>query len=225
MDDDGASNKAQRAAAAATATLASLVLSSAKALAVDTATRSLPAAVLLNGSVLKWGVFGAIATTAYCTRLKREPRLKASAVGASAQSPSADAATAPAPAPATSASAFSDDALLLSDLQARMQALADGVDEGESDEAAPGAPADDSTDTWGEGSTAVLERPSAPEPPATPPPEFPPGFPLREMPDDWVADSADEDEPKEAGVGASSEADNIASDEQIEMMKRLFGAS
>ena len=98
---------------------------------------------------------------------------------------------------------FSDGALSGA-LSARMQALAQEKLE-QNDEEQDEEP-DDSTDEWGMGSTAVLEppRPDAPNPDDGP--DFPVGFPLRDF------EEADAPQP------AASESD-------IAMLNRMFGTS
>ena len=219
----------QRISVAAAATAASLVLHNAAALAIDTATRAATPAI--PTSVIKWGAFGVFAGTAYLTRLKREPRLHVQRTaqaslqdqaGQASNSPHTSASTTTTTSSSSQSSPLDNDALLFSDLQARMQALHDeslNNSEGAEDEADEPV---DSSDTWGIGSTAVLEPPSAPKV-QEPPPDFPPGFPLREASEDWEGEEEAQD--SQPAVGESEEAASIASEEQIEMMKRLFGSS
>ena len=117
-----------------------------------------------------------------------------------------------APAP-TDAAAPAGDEDLFAALRARMQQIADAPDD-----APPNAPSD-STDTWGTGSTAVLEpeRPAADGPLLEPPSEdaypgddagidFPDGFPLRGEVDSAPVDDAP-----------------IASADDVAMLERMFG--
>lgn len=131
----------------------------------------------------------------------------------------------PADEPSETPSAVVDDAALFGSLQARMQALASeraaedekGGDDDESATAPP--PVEDSTDGWGSGSTAVLERPPADDEPCDdaqrddergvfdgePSVEFPPGFPLVE------------------GKVVEVDTTPAASEDQIAMLNRMMG--
>ena len=110
---------------------------------------------------------------------------------------------------AAETASLEDDGALFSSLAGRMQQLAEErrlAEEGETD--GQNSP-DDSTDTWGEGNTAVLEPPK-PEGvlEGEPAVDFPTGFPLI---DGEVVEV--ESEPA------------AASEEQIEMLKRMMGGT
>jgi hypothetical protein len=94
---------------------------------------------------------------------------------------------------------LADDSLVLGALAARLRQLA----ETPPPELEPPA-ADDSTDEWSKGGTAVLEPPK----PKEDPPAFPDGFPLR----DFANEPLDDKPP-------------APSEDEIAMLKRMFGSA
>lgn len=188
----------------------------------------------ISGDVLKYGFVGGCIALGYVFQGKEEPRFQLTE-GAAELDPDTlkpiggedgekAKANSPAPPAATvaDAAAFTDDApvslddsALFGALQARMQSLADGTDETSDESVANDEPAPpvDSTDSWGTGDTAVLERPeSGNDAPrdvfdGDTKVEFPTGFPLRD--------------------GEVLEVDNTpaASADQVAMLNRMFGVS
>lgn len=109
-----------------------------------------------------------------------------------------------------------DDSSIFSSLQGRMQQLAEERRRAEEEDTKTDSDTKspmDSSDDWGTGSTAVLEPPGDGRGvfDGPPPVDFPPGFPL-------VDGEVTEREPAEA-VSPS-----LASDSDVEMLKRMFGS-
>ena len=199
--------------------LASICFRAGRALAVERTARAAaaPALSLVSGDVLKWGGLATLLGAAFVFRTEEKPILTETPMGENEQPapssmfdgidgfeevPDADGLT-----PAAPTLSSADDASLNSALFARMQQLAN---DGEAtDEEESTAPPVDSTEGWGEGSTAVLERPDSDEPK----PErglldgeaavdFPPGFPI---------------------VDAEWDTQPAASEDQIAMLNRMLG--
>lgn len=191
------------------------------------------AGIAISGDLLKYG-FVATCMVAGMVFKKDEPPILIETPGAERISPETlDAgeslgqpgptSAAAAPPPEQAPVDASDDAALLGDLHARMQALVAERDAAanapESDDVTSDEPpVSDSTDGWGDGNTAVLEPPRPDEPgnqsdeprgllDGEPSVSFPPGFPLVD--------------------GEVVEADDTpaASEEQIAMLKRMMGGA
>lgn len=228
---------ASRFIMACTAALFTVLLTAGRALAY-TSTRTRSAGPLqslgLSGDVLKYGFVGACMLAGIVFKKEETPILREttrSDVGGEVvinEAPTAldaledvspgptAAATAP---PAALGDAEPDDSSLFSSLQGRMNQLAaerqaaeEAAARGETVDDAP--PPSDSTDSWGTGSTAVLEPPRPPGDEDAPrgvlegpsPLEFPPGFPLVDG------------EVVEVDQTPAASADDIA------MLSRMFGS-
>ena len=187
-----------------------------------------------GSGLLKWAGLGAVAGGAYLINAKMggggdqpmagallETQPEARAVEAPAAppmaAPAAPAAAAPAAdllEPVEPTAAPASDADFFAELNARMNTLAE---ERAAAEAAPPAPeeppkADDSTDEWGTGNTAVLEppRPSETKPDEKPTDlDLPLGFPIVD---------GDANEPM-----VPPPTPTLADQAQIEMLEKMFG--
>ena len=186
----------------------------------------------MTGSIIKWGGLGAIMTAAYVFRSEETPILTETAgvdpeAARAAAAEAADFMGAEAVVSTTSrataeASASEDDGMLFSSLQERMAELASGAEKDEG----PGTPEggiSDSTDSWGEGNTAVLEPPRDDDAPprgdggslldGPPAVDFPAGYPLKGFNDGEVSEADFTPQPEPT----------LASDEDVEMLRRMFG--
>jgi hypothetical protein len=171
------------------------------------------AGVPISGGVIKYGALAGLFSVAYLFRTEETPILTETPIPPEerAPTPPADAADDVATASNTDAPVSFDDSSLNSALLGRMQQLA--AEKARAEEApTEEPPVSDSTDSWGEGSTAVLEPPKPGDEPrggggglldGDSPVDFPAGFPLVEG--EW------EREPVKA------------SDDQIAMLQRMFG--
>jgi len=188
------------------------------AFAVDRSVRTAapPLAFAIAGIPFKWVVVIAGLGGLYCFRREETPilTLTETVIPEDEQvnrPPAADLTEVDGLAPPGS----SDDASLNSALLMRMQAIAaehaKAEEQGPSGDAAT-PPSNDSTDSWGTGSTAVLEPPGSSSPPPTPEGgllegesavDFPVGFPL---------------------VEGDFQTEPAASDDQIAMLQRMMGA-
>lgn len=211
---DAPRSLASRLATALLCTLATVLATACRALAVTASkTVSSTAPPLITANTLKWGAVSLLAGAAFFVNTD-----KTSSSGFQYAEEDAAAPAAPAPAaPAASAAAADadpvdaeqtpvalDDSAMASALSLRMAQLLEEKAQPQPDE--EDAPLADSTDGWGTGSTAVLERPKpdsdtdAPRP-TDGPVEFPVGWPL-----------VDNEDVKPA-----------ASDADIAMLERMFG--
>lgn len=177
--------------------------------AVDRSTPVGPSLVI-SGNMVKWGGLGAVFGLAYILRPSEKPAIVYTEDTPPQQATSGTESNTPRQTSGEDTGAL-DDAAIFGSLRQRMQELAQAKDEESSERDPEGEVASDSADGWGMGSTAVLEppkddaaRPSLEER-SNELPDFPPGFPLRGN-DDW-------------GI----EAKPTASEEQIAMLKRMFG--
>jgi len=190
-----------------------VLLRAVPALAVSTARRTASSAGLPVGEIIKYsgviGLFGA----AYAFRREEVPILTETPMEEDQKpAPTAAAATEVDSIPSTPSADSFDDSSLNSALFARMQQLSEERERADAEPEEPPPPAD-STDSWGEGSTAVLEPPKPSDAPAEPaagggllddppPVDFPTGFPL---------------------VDGDFEPAPAASEDQIAMLKRMMG--
>jgi len=210
----------KRVMLALTASLLSVLMRVGRAFAASTRSAASAAPFAISGNHIKWGVVVLGCGCAYIFRREEEPILTfTETVESSGEAtPAASSSDVDGLAGDDAASLPSiqgaDDSMINSALFSRMQELASQAsEEGSDDNDANAPPPPDSSDGWGTGDTATLERPSSngDSPPPTqeggglfdgePAVEFPTGFPLVNEP---------------AGE---------ASAEQIEMMKRMFGTS
>lgn len=183
--------------------LCSVLCFAARALAAERlkTVSATTAPFVLSGDVLKWGGLAAVCGTAYLFRKEETPILTETVV----EHPEAQAAAAE---DGEEAPAAEFD--MMADMKKRMQELAEEKARAEEEK-----PADDSTEEWGTGNTAVLEPPKPAEPPSGlledgPAVDFPVGFPLRDM-----DEPAPEPEP--------AYEPELASQSDIEMLERMFG--
>jgi len=190
-----------------------VLLRAVPALAVSTARRTASSAGLPVGEIIKYsgviGLFGA----AYAFRREEVPILTETPMEEDQKpAPTAAAATEVDSIPSTPSADSFDDSSLNSALFARMQQLSEERERADAEPEELPPPAD-STDSWGEGSTAVLEPPKPSDAPAEPaagggllddppPVDFPTGFPL---------------------VDGDFEPAPAASEDQIAMLKRMMG--
>lgn len=221
-----------RAALAFVASLLALVLSSAR-VAFAASRRSSTAGVsIISGDVIKYGFVGGCIAVSYFFRKEETPVVRETPGAVqldpeTLKAPEIEAPKAKAPVEqlddavqlggdAIEPVFSTDDSDLFGSLRARMESLATESEEsaeGDADTASmPSAESSDSTDGWGEGSTAVLEPPrdDAAAPPAEgrgvfdgePAVDFPPGFPL---------------------VDGEVDTTPAANEDQIAMFNRMMG--
>ena len=222
-----------RAMLACLASIVAVFLNVGRAYAVERTVRR-AATPLISGDVLKYGAVGGLMLAGYVfqkedsstVRFYETPGAEAEEPTQMEEGPTArnqfeDLSSASTVRDATDgAEPQTDDAFSFNSLQARMKQLADeraAAEEAEArGETLPAdEPVSDSTDSWGEGNTAVLEPPRREDddggaggggvldgPPAV---EFPTGFPIVD--------------------GEVVEVDNTpaASDDQIAMLNRMMG--
>ena len=160
---------------------------------------------VLSADVLKWGGLAAIFGTAYLFRRPETPIVF--------ETPTEE--------PVASDAAVDGEAVeldMMSDLRKRMMVLAEEREAAE--KAQEEEPPTTSEDSWGTGSTAVLEPPKPEDgPPARglledgPVVDFPVGFPLRDVDGAPPATAPELAEPPEP----------TASEEEIAMLERMFG--
>lgn len=217
---------------AALTTLFSVFLRVGRAVAAERTVRTAPVvtevvSLALSGNFLKCAGLAAIFGTAYAFR-KEEPPMFTETVMTENEQPAAAVPTGDAEGdgPESTEGAEVNNAFLLSSLQGRMMQLAEErraaeeAVEAADDEDAPTSSPSDSTDSWGSGSTAVLEPPRPHQsdessdgnadadselldgPPAV---DFPLGFPLVDG------------EVSETGSAPAASADQIA------MLNRMMG--
>lgn len=218
-----------RFALALTASLLSIFARVGRAIAAERTVRAAAATTssvsfALSGNTIKWSVVTLALGSLYVFRREETPILTETVMPDEPNASSSldvdgrdaavvnDAAAPP--------SAPADDASLNAALFARMQQLASERESGDEDASNDDAPptSTDSTDSWGVGNTAVLEPPrdGASDPPSAsdgglldgePPVDFPTGYPLVD--------------------GGWDEADTqpAASDDQIQMLQRMFGSA
>ena len=187
-----------------------LLLRALPAFAVSTVRRSASSAGLPVGAIVKYGSVLGLFGAAYAFRTEETPILTETP---NAEQPAGEQAsgvfTETDAAPAAPGPALADDSSLNSALVQRMRQLAEEKERADSEEVEDSPPPLDSTDGWGTGDTALLERPSADDQQqgsvldGEPAVEFPPGFPLVDA--DWETEPAQ------------------ASDDQIAMLNRMFG--
>jgi len=173
------------------------------------------AGVPISGSVIKYGALAGLFSVAYLFRTEEKPILTETPIPPEERTPTppANAAADDAGVVNTDGPVSFDDSSLNSALLGRMQQLA--AEKARAEEEPMQEPtASDSTDSWGEGSTAVLEPPKPDDEPRSgggssglldgdSPVDFPTGFPLVEG--EWESEPAK------------------ASDDQIAMLQRMFG--
>jgi len=191
--------------------LLGILLRAVPALAVSTARRTASSAGLPIGEIIKYGGVVGLFGAAYAFRREEVPILTETPMEEEQKpAPTAAAATEVDSIPATPSADSFDDSSLNSALFARMQQLSEERERADAEPEELPPPAD-STDSWGEGSTAVLEPPKPSDAPAEPagggllddpPVDFPTGFPL---------------------VDGDFEPAPAASEEQIAMLKRMMG--
>lgn len=205
---------ASRLARALLCTLATVLATTCRCLAVTASkTVSSTATPLVTANTLKWGAVGLLAGAAFFVNSDK------SSDSGFQNVEQGEAPTAPLAAPPAAADADNgvdaepkpialDDSSIASALSVRMAQLAkESAEQQQQQDKAP--PANDSTDEWGTGNTAVLEppRPKADDDsgpsvgPTDGPIEFPVGWPL-----------VDAEDVKPA-----------ASDDDIAMLERMFG--
>jgi len=191
-------------------TLATVLLRATGAFAAErTMTAALPFAI--SGNVVKYGGLAGLFTVAYIFRRDETPILTETEIppedlpNAGGEDGANDL---PTPPPTAS---LDDPAAINSALFSRMQQLATEREQEEASAASAADEPSDSSDSWGTGDTAVLEPPKpADDAPKSdlfdgpPPVDFPTGFPFN---DPEVA----------------PDTSPAASEEQIAMMKRMFG--
>jgi hypothetical protein len=214
-----------RAALACVAATFALLISSARlALAAErTVRRAAPAAgIAISGDVVKYGFVGGCVLVSMLFKREETPILRETPGAATLDVDTLTAPEPPPPAPDAGLDAAPDaapaesldfgDSSLFSSLQARMQSLADEPSDADAnaDDADVAPPPADSTDSWGTGSTAVLEPPSEDEGKSgvldgESSIQFPPGFPLVD------------------GEVVEVDQTSSASADQIAMLNRMMG--
>ena len=198
-------------------TLLVLSLRAGRALAVTAAKQS--SGALVSGTTLKWAGLAVVMGGMFVFRTEETPILTETVVEED-ERPAVSARdlmdeddfmmAAPGDAPPAAAEPASfdvDDSSIHSALFGRMQELAAQRATEEQSEPAAEEPPSDSTDGWGEGSTAVLEPPK--------PGSAEGGGLLDGVPNNPIGEGFPIVDPPEPPP--------LASDEQVEMMKRMFG--
>lgn len=194
--------------------LAFLALSTSKAFAAERTASP----IVLSSNVVKWGGFLILVGAVQFFSGKEDPIIVETEVEDEHVKPDAGASASSSKTmewSETSSFDVADDSAYMDSFRRRMQELAEAKDNANADADAAPAVADataDSTDSWGKGSTAVLEPPS--EAGTSAPrgngegeeemPDFPIGFPLRE-------------EDLEGNTEAAADAQKVA------MLERMFG--
>jgi len=209
-----------RAAMACFVSCFTILLSAGRAFAASTATRQASSSIF-SGDVIKYVALGGVIVAGSFFSQPKGPTfvetVSEDGMPVVTEEPASLDGTPP---PAVSADAAGGDDMLFSSLQGRMQQLAEEriAAEERGDDPDAEQPPSDSTDTWAEGSTAVLEPPKPDDerplagvgggvldgPPAV---DFPTGFPIID------------------GEAVEVEAEPAASDEQIAMLKRMMGGA
>lgn len=210
---------AARIATTLLCTVATVLLTACRALAVATAKRAAASAAPgfeVTGDMVKWGGVGLLFGAAYIFRRDEKPIVSyVEDEDEQQRRPPAASVELDAAAPTDGPTGDTSDDAMFNSLQLRMVQLAKEKAEAEAEEATRAADETqfDSSETWGEGSTAVLEPPrpgsdGSDDDERRPSDgagsiDFPPGFPLVDFDD--------------ADVKPSASADEIA------MLERMFG--